>query len=776
MGKKISFLLFIACYFVQLTANSLAIYEDENNMHSINDTLYTELSKDVVILSSTKETNSLKFLPASVSILSQKNLDAFQVRSLKDLSAIVPNYYASAYGAKMTAPLYIRGVGARSGVQTVSLYVDNIPYFNTTSFDTELFDIQRLEVLRGTQGTLYGRNAMGGIINVYTYSPLTYQGTKVRVGGGSYGLFHAEGSNYSKLTDDMGVAVLAYYKRSEGHFTNQQTGNKVDHLKNYGFRAKYAWNINPSLSMNYMLSYDDVDQGGFPYEDLETGRIEHNIDGFYQRKLVTNGLTFQYKGDGYEINSMSGYQYLNDNMGMDIDYTAKRYFEINQKQNQNSLSQEFTIKSTNSSNYQWSGGISGFYDYLHNDTPVFMLEDGVQEYIVNNIGRGIWSMFPSAEVWSNKETLNLNSKFKNQSHGFATFHQSTYNNLFTKGLSATVGLRLDYEKTQLKYNSALADDAIINVDMKIPNRPISQFPLDTTLVGKTSEHFLELLPRFVLKYEIDANKYIYASASKGYKTGGHNIQGFADILQHAVMGVTGRKEPLNVDSIITFKPEYSWNYELGGQMSFLDNRVLINYSLFYMSITDVQLTRFVDEMGGRMIVNGGKAKSLGGELSVKVRPCNGFFLYVNYGYADAKFRDYKTKELVNSTTEGEEVDYSGNHIPFAPRSTFSIGGIVDIDLDGKNCFVDKITIDNNFNALGSIYWNESNTLKQDFYGTWNAKIEFTKGPATLEFWGKNILDRSYNAFVFDSGRGENNRLYGQKGLPAEFGTALRVSF
>ena len=126
------------------------------------DTLYTELKNDIVILSSTKETNSLKSLPAAVSVFSPKNLESLQAYSLKDLSAVVPNYFAADYGSKMTAPIYIRGIGARSGDQTVSLYVDNIPYFNMTSYDTELFDIQRIEVLRGTQGALYGRNSMGG--------------------------------------------------------------------------------------------------------------------------------------------------------------------------------------------------------------------------------------------------------------------------------------------------------------------------------------------------------------------------------------------------------------------------------------------------------------------------------------------------------------------------------------------------------------------------------------------------------------------------------------
>ena len=291
------------------------------------DTLYTELKNDIVILSSTKETNSLRSLPAAVSILSPKNLESLQAHSLKDLSAVVPNYFAADYGSKMTAPLYIRGIGARSGDQTISIYVDNIPYFNTTSFDTELFDIQRIEVLRGTQGTLYGRNAMGVIINIYTFSPLTYEGTSAKIGGGNYGLFTGSISHFQKLNDKMGISAGGYYKQNDGYFTNLYTGKKVDDLKNAGGRAKFAWNITPRFSATYSVSFDYVDQGAFPYANATTNEIDYDSEGYYKRKLLTNGLALRYVSDKYEINSTTGYQYLNDEMNMDQDYTRQSLFQ-----------------------------------------------------------------------------------------------------------------------------------------------------------------------------------------------------------------------------------------------------------------------------------------------------------------------------------------------------------------------------------------------------------------------------------------------------------------
>lgn len=734
------------------------------------DTLYTQLKNDIVILSSTKETNSLKSLPAAVSVFSPSNLDALQIHSLKDLSAIVPNYFAADYGSKMTAPLYIRGVGARSGDQTVSMYIDNIPYFNTTSFDSELFDIQRIEVLRGTQGTLYGRNAMGGIMNIYTFSPLTYEGTTFSVGGGSNGQLSANGSHYQRLNNTMGFSVGAYYKKDDGYFTNLYTGKKFDDIKNAGGRAKFVWDITRRLSATYSATLDFVDQGAFPYANIETGVIDYNSEGYYKRKLFTNGLALRYAGDGYEINSTTGYQYLNDEMNMDQDYTRLSIFQINQKQRQNSLSQEVTVKSTTRNNYQWSIGGYGFYDYLHTTPPVYMMKDGIQKYLqapLTALG---------APLTFTDDQIDLNGQYKRPTYGLAIFHQSTLNNLFgVKGLSGTLGIRLDYEKTKLDYHA----DTKANFDIKIPNSPAPPIKMaaDTTIAGTSTTDFLEFLPKAVLKYEFNKKSYVYASASRGYKTGGHNIQIFADVLQEALeakmMGMMppsmGGGRPSTtatpINDRMSYKPEYSWNYEVGGQADIVENTLSADFALYYMDIRDIQITQFVNNRGGRMVSNAGKAESKGFEVGLKLRPCKGFYLYSNYGFADATFKDY-----VEKNNKGDVVnDYTGNHVPFAPSSTFNIGASITYDF--KKCTVlDRMMFDTNFAGIGKTYWAEDNKMDQGFYGTLNAHLAFEKNIFTLEFWGKNILDRDYNTFLFES----DSKHFGQKGKPMRWGTSLKI--
>lgn len=161
-----------------------------------------------------------------------------------------------------------------------------------------------------------------------------------------------------------------------------------------------------------------------------------------------------------------------------------------------------------------------------------------------------------------------------------------------------------------------------------------------------------------------------------------------------------------------------------------------------------------------MVSNAGRAVSKGFELGLKARPCTGFFLYANYGFADARFKGNSSGEL----------DYMNNHIPFAPQSTLSVGGSMSYDFK-KKTILDRITLDTNFTGIGNIYWSEANDKSQGFYGVLNAHLALEKNIFKLEFWAKNILDRDYNTFLFDSFGSD----FAQKGKPARFGASLKVS-
>ena len=207
------------------------------------DTLRTYKMEEVVITGSSKETNDLKSLPGSVSVVTPQAVNNRQISSIKDLTSFVPNFYMPDYGSKLTSAVYIRGIGARSSGQSVGLYVDNVPYIDKSSFDFEFTDIAGIEVLRGPQGTLYGRNAMGGIINISTLSPLISRGTKLSLSYGSYNLMNIKFSHYGSRNANLGYAVSGFYNRGDGFFKNEYTGKRIDHEESYGGRVRLVWKM-----------------------------------------------------------------------------------------------------------------------------------------------------------------------------------------------------------------------------------------------------------------------------------------------------------------------------------------------------------------------------------------------------------------------------------------------------------------------------------------------------------------------------------------------------
>lgn len=779
--RKIFLIIFVFCGTFLFAHENKP--EKENNP---NDTLKVYYLNEVVVSSSVKETNELKDLPTAVSVVSPKQLQDARIESLPRLSAYIPNFFIPSYGSKVSTPIYIRGVGARLGSQTVSLYVDNVPSFNPSAFDFEFQDVQRIEVLRGAQGTLYGRNAIGGIVNMYTLSPLSFQGTKLMVSGGNHGQFSVKGSDYRKLSDNFGLSVGGYYKRDDGYFMNNYTGKRVDDSENAGGKFKLEWQVSPSFKAMLFGNYDYVSGGAFPYMHEDSTAVSFNEPSSYDRHLFTNGLSLDYSGNGYSIHSTTGFQYLKDDMKMDQDYSPKSIFSINQKQKQHSVSQEVTVKSDTQGVYRWVVGAFGFYDKREVDTPVALKEGMI----------GVMQSHLPPFITYDNDRIDLPGIYTKPSQGVALFHQSTLNNLFgLEGLSATAGIRFDYEHAKLDYFTE-SHGADITVKPPVPGMEGVKINGDTLLQGNFSKDFWEILPKFALKYQMSSTSQMYLSASKGYKTGGYNEQVFSDILQDALAESLMSKSPVGppagtggdtpkptIEEQLSYDPETSWTYELGGRYEMLDRRLSLTYALFYTHVDDLQITQLAKQgTSGRTIANAGKSESKGFELSAKYVPMDNLSFFAEYGFADARFVKYEIEETVDGETK--EVSYVDNHVPFAPQHTLSVGASYIHDFS-RTALIDRLVGNIQYQGVGKVYWTESNKneagtedLYQPFYGITNASIAAVKGPFGLECWVENLFDTKYNSFLFEQNdvtTGETNILV-QRGYPTRFGATLRYTF
>ena len=772
--------------------------------------------EEVVVIATPKENRKLRELPAATTVLSQKDMQANQVNSVKRLSGLIPNIFIPEYGSKLTTSIYIRGIGSRINTPAIGLYVDNIPYIDKSAFDFNYSDIERIDVLRGPQGTLYGRNTMGGLIKVHTKSPFTYQGTDIRMGAATYNDYNVSLTHYHRISDQFAFSTGGFYEHTGGFYQNSARNNERVDKGNAGggrFRGIYLPKDNLKLDLN--VSYEYSDQGGYPYfytgitqegvnkgktEEREEmiGKIAYNDRSNYYRNLLNAGFNVEYQAKNFILSAVTGYQHLKDRMFLDQDFTEKNIFNLTQKQKLNTISEEIVLKSKPNRKWEWTTGIFGFYQTLNTDGPVTFKEDGVKETIegnTNSIFENLGNKAPKMSMSVLNPTLKVSGNFDTPIWNGAIFHQSTFNNLFTKGLSFTVGLRLDYEKMSMKYNSA-SDP--LNFDFNFAMGPMvitaKDLIADAAYNGKLSEDYVQLLPKFALQYEWRKGNNVYATVSKGYRSGGYNVQMFSDIItgQQAhlmveaikksaefekystlIEGMIGDKMPAipEVKDATTYKPEYSWNYEVGTHLTLWEGKLWADLAAFYMDTRDQQLSQFIGSGLGRTTINAGKSNSYGAEASLRASLTNELSLNASYGYTYATFTDYIINEADKDGNLTVKADYNGKYVPFVPKHTLNIGGEYAITCSSRSIF-DRVVFQANYNAAGRIYWTELNDVSQSFYGTLNWRVNLEKGNAMISFWARNFLDKDYAAFYFET----MNKGFMQKGRPVQFGIDLRCRF
>ena len=756
--------------------------------------------EEVIVIATPKENNRLRQQPLSATSFSQGDMRNNSVTSVKSLSGLVPNLFIPDYGSKLTTSVYVRGIGSRINTPAVGLYVDNIPFIDKSAFDFNYSDIERIDVLRGPQGTLYGRNTMGGLIRVFTKSPFSYQGTDISLGAATYNNYKASVNHYHRISDKFAFSAGAFYEHEGGFFENVARNNeKIDKGDEVGGRMRAIWLPKDNLKLDFTVNYEYSNQGGYPYQltslsetdiyyqDLkgDLGKVAYNNECGYMRHLLNGGLNIEHQADNFILSSVTGFQYLKDEMNLDQDFTRKNVYTMSQRQNSKTISEEIVLKSKPGRRWQWTTGVSGFYQWLDTEGPVTFHEDGISSLMENNVN-GIFKkikeeypMMPDMSLDITDENILIGGNFKSPMLSTGIYHQSTINDIIFEGLSFTAGLRMEYERYWLDYNS----NTNINFDFKIAVMPMPFKGLNSSpkVNGNISHDYIQLLPKFALQYDFNKSNNIYASVSKGYRSGGYNIQMFSEIVQgemingmiavldeksHGMVSqMGGDKIPhyeFNIQETTMYKPEYSWNYEIGSHMTMFDGRLQADVAAFYMDTHDQQISRFAASGLGRITVNAGKSRSIGGELALKAQITDAFSLNGNYGYTHATFTDYVVSD---------EVNYNGNYVPFVPQHTFNIGGQYIFRMKSGS-WLDNIMLNANYKGAGRVYWTEQNNAYQNLYGTLNGRISLNKGNGQIGIWINNALNTKYQAFYFES----MNRGFAQMGRPMQIGVDLRCRF
>jgi hypothetical protein len=619
---------------------------------------------------------------------------------------------------------------------------------------------------------------MGGLINIYTLSPYDYQGTRAKLSLGNYGLTKVQLFHYAKPSEKFAFSLGGNYSATDGFFRNQNPDynpkyfnaagiifpssyrkNSVGATQSASLRANACWRPSEKLSLNYTGSYEYTDQGGYAYGKYNFATnlpdtINYNDLAYYSRNVVNNSMRVEYQGKNFKIASTTGHQFLKDSLLLDQDFSPASMFTLFQSQKLNAINEEVTIRSTGESNFQWIGGVSGFFQKMNTESLVSFKEDGIA-FIQQKVNT---AMPPNMNMTITNETIPVVGEYITKNHGLAAFLQPSLNNFLIKGLSVSAGLRLDYEHASLKHftNSAF-DCEIRRGQIVIPT------PKNDTIAGNEKMDFTQLLPKFSVRYEKEGN-IAYISVSKGYKAGGYNLQMFSYLIDSTMR--TSKPVEFDIQQSTSFKPEYSWNYEVGGRISVLDNKMNLGATLFLLDISDQQIVEFAPNGQGRMIKNAGKSQSKGIEFEADIHPFQCFGIGLSYGYVESKFTEYQGIDEKSNTT----ADYSGKYVPFVPQQTVSATAIYTFHF--KKSFIDRLLISGKYSGAGKIYWTESNNVSQKFYSILNGRISFEKDNFSLCVWGENMLNSKYATFYFET----FGNSFGQLGKPSHFGIDLNIKF
>lgn len=672
------------------------------------------------------------------------------IDAVKDIGEIAPNFYMPDYGSPITSAMYVRGLGARMDQPVVGLQVDGIQYLNKDAYDFDIVDIAGIEVLRGARATLNGRNSMGGQIIVTTLSPWTTRGLRLHAEGGMYGRWRGGASYYTRLTPEVATSVGVTGSGHGGYWTNAHNGQPLGKNRRAEARWKLSWRPTTYLSVTNTAAISHVRQRGYPYTLAGQTSPAYNDTCDYRRWMFSDGLTASFAGKRMIATSTTSVQYIDDRMHLDQDFTPLPYFTLTQSRREWSVCQDIYAKGSRG-RYDWLLGAFAFGRRSRMQAPVRFGPTGVEQLIESHRNQ----INPDYPIEWYSRSFTLGSDFTPGSMGFALYHQGTVR---LGRWSLDLGLRWDIERASLSYRSHCNTGYTTWHVLPDGSREVySRTPVIIDDAGSLHRTFSQLLPKLTVTRRLDGGE-LWADVSKAYKAGGYNTQMFSDVLQQRIMGIMGLTAKYSLDEIVSYRPERSWNYELGLRYRWPARGLSVEAVAFVIDCRDQQLTVFPDgNTTGRIMTNAGRTLSRGVELSAAWRPVEQLDLQGAWGWTDARFTRYHN---------GIE-DFAGKRVPYAPANTLFSSAVwrPGVELLGL-----RPSLGAQLRCAGPIYFDEANTVRQPLYATLGLNAALSADRWTLRLWGDNLTDSRYSTFYFKS----MNRSFSQPGAPRACGATLTV--
>jgi iron complex outermembrane receptor protein len=710
---------------------------------TIIDTTKTKQLEEVIVTANKREESIIK-VNTSITTLSAKKLEDTRTWGLSGLSALVPNYNYQELGVSFQQIQAIRGIQVFSENPAVSTYIDDVNNIDILANGFAFTDIERIEVLRGPQGTLYGRNAMGGVININTKKPTNTTNGFAETSFGNLGLQrYSAGVKTPLIKDKLFFGLNGLYQTQDGFLKNDITGTTATDVslngktvggeKNlYGnMYLKWLASKRFQLTLNLKGQQDKSDNSGFMVSQFTDTGAFANPDKInlariqrHERTVLNTSLVAKYFADKFTLTSISALQSIAfgfkdlDFPGIYHSYYDGQIGELLPPQKV--WSEELRINSNSDSKFQYTAGLYAFTQKGYEPTTNTRYELSDAEATAFGLQKGSF----------------LINRNRSNNFGIAGFGEMSY--LLTNKLKATVGLRYDYENREAIFNGF--GDAVLF------NGVVTELKPNITASGNYSA----LSPKFSLSYAINELSNVYATYTRGFRAGGINASSL----------------PAGVRQ--TFDPEYSNNYEIGYKSFLLNKRLSIGASAFLIQWKDLQFYNLVAPFTYAR-ENVGDAQSMGLELEVSAIPAKGLQLDGNFGINPTEYKGFDLKRVNFGTGVETTTGIGGNKLSNAPSHTIFLGAQYEYAINKKL----KAVIRGEIRNLGKQYTDIQNKIEQPSYTLLNSRIGLTYDKYSLFVWGQNLTNERFLAYGNpDSSFGRQARI----AQPRTFGITLSAKF
>jgi len=740
-----------------------------------------------VIITARKRSESVQATPIAITALSTSQLEQRSLTNLVEVGTYVPNVVMnsspSSSGGGNNAQIYIRGVGQSDFLFTtdpaVGIYVDGVFHPRTLGGVMDLLDLERVEVLRGPQGTLFGKNTIGGAISLTSQKPVGDGSGYLEATTGRFNRLDIRGSYDVALSDTLAAKVSVSSKNRDGYGKRLEFGTDkvIDESGDENAtsaRLALRWTASESVTVDLTADYTREREKGVPvvlafYDDAGTfgglgglwnalvggpgglmmssdfitgDRYDSYATGGNKNTLDSYGFSMDIDwevDENLSFRSITAYRAMEAFFNSDTDGSPLQFTETDQAQDQNQISQEFQLIGTAlDDKLDWMMGVFYFDEFGRDDNQVRLISGmyNALEALPGTLN-GSPLTAPTAPGGPGNPInalLDVDLDVFNEIDikSYAAFTQGTFQ--VSDKFSITGGARYSHEKK----------DYFLNHVRHNANVPV---------IGNTtiSDSWSSFTPMGSVDYQVNEDLLAYFSVTKGFKSGGFN----------------GR--PISVGQVDSFDPESVLSYELGFKSDWLDNRLRLNGAAFFADYSDMQLGSISADSNGNLVLriqNAGKAEIKGFELEMQARPIPNFDIVGSLGYVD-----FQITELAAGVVE-LTLD---TQAPKSPKWNGSLGMQYTWDVNNDA----TLSIRGDWTYQSKTQQNVQNTdlIEAEAYSLFNARLVYENfdGGWELALFGTNLADKEYivNGYQTLTSFGTANLIYGR---PREWGISLKKRF